>query len=69
MNEKVVYSPVFGKTGKIVKMWMEFEESLFELSRIDGKLSMNDFWEMSVYDFMRYKALLKAHNKRKIKAK
>ena len=64
MNE-----PIFGKTGKIVRMWKETEESLFELSRVDGRMTMNDFWRMNVYDFMRYKEMLKKHLKRKAKIK
>lgn len=55
---------IYGKNGKIVEMWKDAEESLFNLSRVDGKLTMDDFWKMNVYDFLRYKKMLIKHLKR-----
>lgn len=58
LNENIPFEPIYGKTGKIFKMWQNAEESIFSLSRLDGKLSMNEFWKMNVYEFMRYKQML-----------
>lgn len=65
LNEVVEISPVYGKNGKIVKLWQEAEEMIFALSRADGKLTMQDFWKMNVYEFMRYKEMLTREMKRK----
>ena len=65
LSEVIQITPVYGKTGKIVKLWQEAEEMIFAMSRADGRLTMQDFWKMNVYEFMRYKQLLTQEIKRK----
>lgn len=40
-------------------MYKSFEELIFKMSRADGNMTPKDFKDMSVYDFYRYKELLK----------
>jgi hypothetical protein len=58
LNELAAADPIFGKDGKIFNMWQQAEETIYYMARADGKLSMNDFWKMNVYEFLRYKELL-----------
>ena len=67
LNDLLSPDPIYGKTGKIFKMWQQAEEMIFSISRADGKLSMNDLWRMNVYEFLRYKELLVKEIKLKTK--
>ena len=54
--------PIAGVNGKIIRMWHNFEELLFIMSKADkGTHTIKDFWNMNVYDFLRYKQLLTEH--------
>lgn len=52
--------------GKVRKIYQDFEELCFSISKIDGQVTMGELTKKSVYDFYRYKQLLIKHlNKQK----
>lgn len=52
---------IAGVNGEIIKMWNSFERLLFNISKADGKVTMQDLWSMSIYELLRYKQLLFEH--------
>lgn len=59
---------VNGINGRIATMWKGLESLLFAMSQADKKYTMDDYWNMSVYQFMRYKQLLIDYRKKTAKA-
>lgn len=52
--------------AKVRKIYQDFEELCFSISKIDGQITVDQLTKKSVYDFYRYKQLLINHlNKQK----
>jgi len=44
----------------ILKMWKDFDEMVFNVAEADGKMSIQELKDSSVYDFYRHKELIRA---------
>jgi len=64
LKELTAAKLVNGVNGRIASMWKGMESLLFTMSQVDKKYSMDDYWKMNVYKFMRYKQLLIEYQKR-----
>ena len=64
LKELTAIKVVNGINGRVASMWKGAESLLFTMSQVDKKNSMNDYWNMNVYEFMRYKQLLQDYIKR-----
>ena len=69
LRELTAVKLVNGINGRIAQMWKSLEQLLFTMSQSDKKYTMDDYWQMNVYKFMRYKQLLIEYTKRTNKTK
>lgn len=46
---------------RVRKVYLDFEELVFSIAKIDGRLTTEELTRKSVYDFYRYKQLLTSH--------